>query len=315
MKSVSELIQKRNTGALSRENYWKEISELLCQLSEISNILSRQNIYIDFEGEKIWVNMNYLPESKNVWMLLDPLDLRTVPFSVIADGPYESFQAKVLFSLMSHSESFFDVGANMGFYSLCASVINPRMNIEAFEPNSSIIEFLHQNIQRNNVSNIHTHNVALGEEIIESADLFIPPLTGTGGGSFLNLHPEEGLSETRKVKIKTIDFLTVELNLKPDLMKIDVEGFEYSVLGGSQKTLREFRPTIVIELLRKWMAPFGHHPQEIVHMLNSEGYIGHAIGESSLRYIESIDEATTETNFIFVHNSRENHKKILSSFI
>jgi hypothetical protein len=50
-----------------------------------------------------------------------------------------------------------------------------------------------------------------------------------------------------QVKCRTLDSVVEELNIKPDFVKIDVEGFTHLVLNGASRVLREFRPRIVLE--------------------------------------------------------------------
>lgn len=313
--SVSELAEMRDTGKITREEYWSEISKRLNYISEISSHLKGRKIELQTENGDIWVSANYLPSGGIVKMLLDPRDQRTAPLSLIADGPYEDFQAKVLFSLMKISNCFYDIGANMGFYSLCAAALNQEMKILSFEPNPDVFKILQLNIAKNNSNNITPLHFGLGSEMIENIEMYIPPITGTSGGSFKNLHPEEGESHSHKVQIKTVDYVGKNQSFGPDLLKIDVEGYEYSVLEGAMETLGEHRPTIVIELLRKWLEPFGHHPQDIVTMLNLMGYIAYAISSTTLVPISHVDANTIETNFVFIHNSRKEHLNIISQFL
>ena len=54
-------------------------------------------------------------------------------------------------------------------------------------------------------------------------------------------------SEQKKIKSTTIDNLVKKLSLKPSLVKIDTEGAEHDVLEGMKKTLKDFKPKIMLE--------------------------------------------------------------------
>lgn len=71
----------------------------------------------------------------------------------------------------------------------------------------------------------------------------------------------------------------------------------------------------MVELLRKWMKPFGHSPQMFLDHMSGHGYKCLAISDSYLVEITSITEQTIETNFIFVHLTNRNHQLLLNRFI
>lgn len=50
-----------------------------------------------------------------------------------------------------------------------------------------------------------------------------------------------------QVKCRTLDSVVEELNIEPDFLKIDVEGFEHVVLSGASQVLTKFRPCIILE--------------------------------------------------------------------
>ena len=91
------------------------------------------------------------------------------------------------------------------------------------------------------------------------------------------------------------------------MIKIDVEGFELNVLKGAQKIIKSSHPTIMAELLRKWMKPFGHSPQMALELLTEQGYRCFAINADSVSEITEVNEETRQTNFIFVHDENEKH--------
>ena len=76
---------------------------------------------------------------------------------------------------------------------------------------------------------------------------------------------------------------------EPDLMKIDVEGCELNVIRGAGKTIRSSKPTIMVELLRKWMKPFGHSPQMFIDSMFEQNYKCYAIAFDHLTEIIKID--------------------------
>jgi len=69
-----------------------------------------------------------------------------------------------------------------------------------------------------------------------------------------------------QVKCRTLDSIVGELNVEPDFLKIDVEGFEHLVLRGASRVLSSFRPRIVLE------ANPGAPGAEVTQILSKHGY-------------------------------------------
>lgn len=174
--------------------------------------------------------------------------------------------------------SFFDIGANYGFYSLFTLAKFRDISVFAFEPNPSTYGHILQ-IKRDNglkqSKQFQTFNIGLGSRAIE-ADLYLGG-KDSGHSTFLN-HPEFlGLS-IGKIKIETFDQWRedqkLDLPKKPEWMaKIDVEGMELDVLVGMEKTLKaKAFKGILVEVLDFTLALANHKPEDIFNFMNSVGY-------------------------------------------
>lgn len=135
------------------------------------------------------------------------------------------------------NDTFWDVGANIGFYSLLAASY-PEVNVIAFEPNPFTFKILQKNIEHNNRDNIRILNVALSEsEGMAKFDTMAPH--DTTGESHLT---DEASNFTIEVTTRRGDKLIECENIpKPDVMKIDVEGAEYLVIKGMGNALSHCR--------------------------------------------------------------------------
>ena len=131
--------------------------------------------------------------------------------------------------------TIFDVGANLGEYSLLSnSIFGEDSIIYSFEPSKSTIGFLKENIKI--FKNIKPINIGLGSQNIESelytygkgsktASIFLP-----NSGNF-----NKSSKYTEVISIRTLDdFCKQNKICEIDLLKIDVEGYEYSVLMGAE---------------------------------------------------------------------------------
>ena len=300
-------------NGVSRENYWTQVRELLTQINEFSELQEFFGNKITIQDSEIVLETRATKKYPSVIkMRIIPNDIRSAPFSIVADGYYEPYQADLLMELGKQSKHFIDVGANMGFYSLALSAENESLIVDSFEPQPNVCKILNENILLNKFnSRITTHNYGLGSSRGELI-LYVPKFTGSGGSSFQDLHPDEGESTQILVPVNLLDDFS---ETYVDLIKLDVEGSELNVIDGAERLLNLATPTIVAELLRKWMRPFGHSPQMFLEKMNSYGYECLAICTDFLKPITLIDDSTVETNFIFVHSDKKSHKEILEKHV
>lgn len=309
---IEDLYDNRKSGSLSREAYWTGIQDFLEDLSSfalVQKLCGNQVLIRD--GQAIVDIQATQTHDCRVLMVLDQTDVRSVPFSVLADGFYEPFQSDILLELGKISQRFLDIGANMGFYSLALANENPHLLVTSFEPQPAVYQRMLQNIELNNLhEQIELINMGLGQQADELI-MYIPRFTGSGGASFRNLHKDEGEATQIKVPVATLDSVKIGV---ADLIKIDVEGCELNVVSGARSLIAQSRPTIMAELLRKWMKPFGHSPQMFLDKLANFDYRCFAIYQGILTEIDKIDEGTVETNFIFVHPDRTEHLDLILKY-
>jgi FkbM family methyltransferase len=312
MGKFVELFNQRLENQITREHYWSQIRNFLQELSEFSKLQGILGNKIEISSCEVFVDIQISKTHQNrIKMFLDEQDVRSVPFSILADGFYEPFQSDILVELGKVSNHFLDIGANMGFYSIALSVENPKLTVESFEPQPNVFEILTSNINLNEfTSRIQPHNTALSNSRGELT-MFVPRYTGSGGASFKNLHDEEGKATEIKVSVNVLDDV---IRVEPDLIKIDVEGSELSVLWGGERIINSSKPTVVVELLRKWMKPFGHTPQMFLDFMLKHNYKCYAISVDRLNETRIIDDSTIETNFIFVHDLKERHKIVVNRY-
>jgi len=131
-----------------------------------------------------------------------------------------------------------DIGANIGF--MTAYFGTHWNRVTAFEPTPSVFECLQKNCNKPNIKLI---NKALSNT--EKNVLF-----ATGGRSEINQIVSDTQFLKKHWKHITIPAVTLDsLNLTDvDLIKIDVEGHELSVVNGAEKTIKNNKPLIVIEI-------------------------------------------------------------------
>ncbi len=171
---------------------------------------------------------------------------------------YKNFEYTPIFEeLIKNIDSFFDIGANIGYYSLVAAKINPSIRIVAFEPSNGAFHYLQRNIEINKLSHlIRPEKIALfdksgSSEFYEVKNMKYDYIKFNLSGE-ANLAGTGTRSEFNKyvVECKTLDEYFSEKKVETiDLIKIDTEGCEDLILRAGESTIRKFQPIIICETL------------------------------------------------------------------
>ncbi len=198
---------------------------------------------------------------------------------------------------------FIDVGANEGLYTLFAA---PRVgSVLAIEPSSREFERLRANIELNRLTNVNAVKVALSDQPGE-ATLFVGGYEHEGQntlGEFSYVGVELGYKE--KVELKRLDDLVEQEGLKSvDVIKLDLEGAEFSVLSGAMKTMAAFRPLMLIELSDDALKRQGSSAAELISLLQSLGYEIFSFEETSGKPVKAVEYLKLSNNIVAAHPSR-----------
>jgi len=201
---------------------------------------------------------------------------------------------------------FFDIGANIGWYSICIEKLFKGLQIHAFEPVQATYEQFLENMSLNQTGPVRANNFGLADKN-QTVDFYVCP----------SLLAASSLADTfqsgDKVKIKgevrKLDDYCRENSVAPDFMKIDVEGAEFLVLKGAARTLVEAKPVVMAELLRKWSKCFNYHPNDVTKYFRNIGYSCYVVSGGKLRPFGVVTEDTVETNYFFLHD--EKHARLL----
>jgi FkbM family methyltransferase len=148
--------------------------------------------------------------------------------------------------LVQGSSCIFDIGANVGRTALLfASSAGAGATVFAFEPSEAACLVIRENAILNDLGGIAIVNALVSAKSGEVADFhwdFISPNSSMFGRTPSNM------SLLLKKATLSIDDFVGATGLKPDVVKIDVEGAEAGVVSGMRETLRNCRPTVYVEL-------------------------------------------------------------------
>jgi FkbM family methyltransferase len=153
-------------------------------------------------------------------------------------GFYEFEKQRLISSMVRPGTVFYDVGANVGFYSLLASeVVGPRGLVFAFEPLPRNVAYLKKHLELNRVANVDVLELALGEQT------GIASFTSEPSGFMGRLSDFGGLP----VAVASLDSLLAKRRLvPPHSIKIDIEGSELLALRGAISCIQRHRPLIFL---------------------------------------------------------------------
>ncbi len=166
---------------------------------------------------------------------------------------------------------FFDIGANIGFFSLIAArQVGGEGRVYSFEPVPSNAKLIRRNADLNGLRTLHVFPEAIGARS-ERAELIVARHIGGSVLASAGDAPDE--RSRRIVDVLTLDDAVDKHGLRPPtLMKIDVEGAEIDVLRGATGILRSHRPTLIYEIDDATQAGVQRKAHEIEALLNGMSY-------------------------------------------
>lgn len=129
-----------------------------------------------------------------------------------------------------------DIGANIGYYALMEALwVGPKGKVYAIEPVSENIELLNRNIAANGYQNIEVFEKAIGDKDTKK-DLILSRQSNLS--SFCGHIDLDHSGEKRSVELQTLDSF-LQGKRKPDFVRMDVEGYEFEIMLGMKKTIKE----------------------------------------------------------------------------
>ena len=166
---------------------------------------------------------------------------------IATDGKlvYEEHVLKAIEDNLGSADTFYDIGANVGVFSIMAAGrVGEAGAVHAFEPEENNLACLRRSLRQSGLANVTLHACAVGAAdgsmtFDRRGGAFSGRLVGPG---------EDAHGASVEVKVRSIDSLIEEGLPPPSLVKIDVEGGEGGVLEGMRRTLERHGPTVLCEL-------------------------------------------------------------------
>lgn len=190
-------------------------------------------------------------------------------FYVMYGGPeafehYEQKNKERLIDLLNEESVLFDIGANIGLYSVYFKNRYPGLVVHAFEPESLSHHCLSQTARLLGYRDFVINKLALGSQK-EKLTLNYDPKNAGGHSLLRGRHRGQKTEEVDVLRLD--DYVRENQITRLDVIKMDVEGFEYSVMAGGLETIRRFRPAILFEC---WHDDLQKSSEHLVGLLAKE---------------------------------------------
>lgn len=188
-----------------------------------------------------------------------------------AGMPLGRFERHITAQFQAHiapGMTVYDVGAHIGYHTILMSMlVGAEGKVYAFEPNPRNLMALQANVQANARTNVTIIDQAVSDatQLLQFAT-FDYSLVG-------HIATDATPADAKLIELQATsldEFVFLDGNPAPDLIKVDVEGAEGQVFFGMRRILQEYRPIIIAEMRRNCM-------QEISTLLDSNGFTVHPL--------------------------------------
>jgi FkbM family methyltransferase len=197
-------------------------------------------------------------------------------------GIYEPTIICALQERLREGDTCFDVGSHVGYLAIFMSrLVGPEGRVVAFEPVPETFSALQDNIRLNSIANVLPEPIAVGEQE-GTMSLFCESNQELSWTSSMDASRIHG-GDLRKIAVPVVslDSYLERSGLRPNLIKIDVEGAELAVLRGARQTLRSNRPLLLMEVHD--LGPVHH--ASVMEFLDSCDY---AVEQTAVRGSETL---------------------------
>lgn len=286
-------------GKISKEDFisgnYNEIHKHLFNYSSYLNETNISSIVIE-DNEVMFVFRD-----SGIKIICPSGDHRVAPIEALNFLDYEKEESWMINCLVKYCDSVFDIGANMGYYSILLAKKYPNLKVHCFEPIPHTYEFCKKNIILNSSDNIICNKFGLSDKNGHFPFYFYPE--GSGNASAVNVSERPEVNQIQ-CQLKTLDGYVKETNERVDFIKCDVEGGElFAFLGGSE-TIERDKPIIFTEILRKYCLKYNYDHNEIFQWFYNLGYRAFTVQGQKLISFGLMDENTIQTNFFFLHEKK-----------
>lgn len=188
-----------------------------------------------------------------------------------------------------------DIGCHKGGYLYwIRKSVTDRGKVFAFEPQVKLFNYLQQVLKVMNFSNVEIENKGLSVKD-DTLKFFIPNTKqGASPGARIDFLDDGTEYNEVEIEVTTLDKYCAAKNIKPNLIKIDVEGHEKQVLLGGLEMLKSTMPKVIMECENRHLVDGDVH--DVFKVLLDLGYEGHFFAGKQLKPLKEFDSAVHQKN-------------------
>ena len=163
----------------------------------------------------------------------------------------EPWMQGILVKLLDNpNKTFVDVGVNLGQTLLKVKAINREINYIGFEPNPFCVNYVNQLIKKNNFPNTELWPVGLSSKTqVLKLNLFSDSNEDSAASIIEGFRAKSAVKKSINVPVFKFSDLNMDLSIKFDVIKIDVEGAELEVIESLHDKIKQDKPYILMEIL------------------------------------------------------------------
>jgi len=230
---------------------------MISQIKSIKRLCGECGFY---KGLKVWKFYKYIRVKKrnldltNKVVNVNGYNLALLPnddgisTELALFNTHEPLNTELLTQNLKKGMVCFDVGANIGYYTLLESkMVGDEGKVIAIEPSPINFKQLQKNIQNEKAKNVELYQIAGGDQ--NSTIKFLLDPHSNLSRIISNEEKVREKGEIVDVPMKKLDsFLEASTIKTLDFIRMDVEGYEFNILEGMRNSIKKFRPAIQMEV-------------------------------------------------------------------
>lgn len=229
----------------------------------------------------------------------------------------EEAEMELLPQLVGSNDQVLDIGANFAYYTERLSRLVPGGHVYAFEPIPFTYDVANMLVKKFRLANVSLYKKGVGQKT-EVLRFSVPKMSFgsiSAGQAHVTGRDDNALrgtsyfvsEENEEFDCEVVDidsFLLAQLkNLS--FVKIDIEGAEYFALKGMEKTIRQYSPVILIEIVPQFLKGFGIETDFFQRYIEQDmGYRIFTYDKQAKKLSPISGALTKDRNYLLIHNDK-----------